>query len=309
MRSLENSFSIFKNKNNQYLIVYSNKDYVCFYDLLSENNISYQKTNLRIIENVRHFYDSTNQTNYVIVHSYRERILLLFNCDKEAFPIELKFCYQDSQIDNCYSCVMVTIKENTYIITSSKFKHNLNIYNKKGELIKILKSFVRFETLFLSSWNDKFKESTYIINANYIDIKLIDFEKGKLFNTYSACAGKDYYNFWSAFVTYITKTACLIGSDYRGFLRIWDLYSSKIIKSIKFESSPCGIRQWNNRFIIVSDEKNCKITVMDIQNSEYIRLNPSHKSRFGIVEKADIPGYGECIISADDRGEFYLWAI
>jgi hypothetical protein len=309
MRSIEYCFSLFKNKENRLILAYNDGNKVYLYDINTDKILCEKETNLKQIENVRHFYDSTNETNYVIVHSYLERIYLLFNCDHQDFPLEKIFGLNETLFSKSYSCLLQTIKNQTYFLTSLRNIDNFKVYTREGEFVKHIPTYSETEILYISAWKDKINEKTYIINGNYVDIKLIDFENGTLFKSFNATCQKNYYNFWSAYVTYISKVAYMVGSDYRGFLRMWDLISTNIVKSINLESSPVGIRQWNDRYVIASDEKNFKILVIDIVKEQYLRINHPHKNMFGIVEKVYIPGYGECIISADDRGEFYLWAI
>ena len=56
----------------------------------------------------------------------------------------------------------------------------------------------------------------------------------------------------------------LIDADMKGFIRIWNFHSAKLIKTIKMETIVNGICLWDNRFLATSG-RDTNIKIVDLR--------------------------------------------
>ena len=89
----------------------------------------------------------------------------------------------------------------------------------------------------------------------------------------------------------------LLGSDSKGYVRIWDFHKGHSLKSIQVatENIIHCICLWNSQYIFV--ETNNKIRLFDINENKVIKSFKGHKCGVSFIQKIKSSKYGECLVS------------
>jgi WD40 repeat protein len=254
---------------------------------------------------VRHFYHAKATTDYLISTSY-ERNIKIWNANTLSLLTTVTNCHT-----GCYlysAMILVDDFSNLEISKAYAVSTAPNEYTKvwdiqTGNFIKNIGTTTDY-TYFISTWYDSKNKEIYIINANSVDVKLYEYTTGNVYKTF-----KSQSSTWhmSAMVHEISSVPYLFETDGNGYLRVWDIQTGAIFKTIDAPSVNLrGICLWNDEHIIcASSDKSFK--VFNIKTWKLSSSIPGHENVLCTVEKILHPVYGESLVTSAIDGKIKLW--
>ena len=202
------------------------------------------------------------------------------------------------------------------ILSNEKLKENYIISGADDEYIKIFD----FQGKFLEK---QIKVGDYV---NYLDT-YYEHETGKIFIINGTSRGLRVHDFddCSVYKTYYEKEPSphayiilhknekknrieLIDADMKGFIRIWDFHTAKLIKTITTETIVNGICLWDNQFLATSG-RDTNIKIIHLGSKKIINKLSGHKKETLSVKKIHLSKYGDCLVSLDRDGVIKLWSL
>jgi WD40 repeat protein len=275
------------------------------YELKSNKIIKSLTGHTQHIFIVRHFYHAKATTDYLISTSY-ERNIKIWNANTLSLVMTVSNCHT-----GCYLySAMILIDDFTIEGISKAYAVSTapNEYTKvwdipTGNFIKNIGTTTDY-TYFISTWYDHKNKEVYIINANSVDVKLYEYKTGNVYKTF-----KSESSTWhmSAMVHEVNTVPHLFETDGNGYLRVWNIQTGTIFKTIHAPSVNLrGICLWNDQYVIsASSDKSFK--VFDINTWELSVSVPGHENVLCTVEKIVHPNFGECLVTSAIDGKIKLW--
>ena len=272
------------------------------YDL-SDNKLKATLNVLKQIYIIRHFAQFSKRIDYLLTTT-TEKSIKIFNLNTFKEYLTISNCYTGTYM---YSALLLFDdlgeKNKNYVVTSSPNDY-IKFWNlDNGKFIKNVGSKEDY-TYFINYWknNDKY----YILNANADNVKIYGTEsENQLFGEYS---GTERTWHMCAFVEKMNDVDTLFESDGKGYVRLWNLETHQLIKSIQCQSiSLRGMSLWNQKYIIVaSSDKSFKI--LDLEKGELVSsVSGQHNNSMCSVKKIMHPLYGESLLTGSIDGTIKLW--
>ena len=270
------------------------------YDL-SNNKLTATLNVLKQIYIIRHYAQFSKRIDYLLTTT-TDKSIKIFDLNTFKEYITINNCYAGTYM---YSALLLfdDLGLKNYVVTSSP-NDFIKIWNfENGKFIKNVGSKEDY-TYFINFWknNDKY----FIINANADNVKIYGMEKeNQLFGEYS---GTERTWHMCAFVEKVNEIDTLFESDGNGYVRLWNLETHQIIKSIQCQSvSLRGINLWNQKYIIAAaSDKSFKI--LDLEKGELVgSVSGQHLNSLCSVKKVIHPLYGESLLSGSIDGTIRLW--
>ena len=303
---LDNTFVVFTSINNILTLIYTTKDKsIVSFDLIDNKKINTIKgAHKELITNLRHNLDKTNKKDLLLSISYDSNIKLWDYNNLECL-INIDNIYKSSYL---FSACFLNDNGIYYIVTSNYSENNdaLKIYDLSGnEIIKINDSYG--STNFIDSFFDIKTSKNYIITGNIGCIKSFDYNENKLYHIYS---DEDYNDHCSIIVNYkkYTNLVRLIESSGDGIIRIWNFYTSELLKRIIiYNKRLLGICLWSDNYIFIGCEDKT-IKLVDIKNGEVLNNLIGDNNIVLNIKKINHPKFGDCLISQGFKdNQIKLW--
>ena len=298
---------------NEIMLVSPNKQYeIRIISLKTKKLIRVLRGHSAPICIVRHFFDQKNKIDYLISVD-DNKVLQVWDLSNN-FKIKqtLNLMYK-----NIYSALMIFDSLNDYIITSTFNNQNLaedftKIFNlEDGKFLRNIGSKLPSKSHYLLSWKNPEDNLWYVIDFCVGEILIypingedkliilkskVNFETGLTYY-YGCIMGKDFTNL------------CAISEG--GYIHIWNLLDKNLIYTKRINNSDLNsLLKWSDRYIIVSDKKNCAFYIIDIiQNRILTKITKDVKDFIKCFKKVKHPSLGECLITCNHAHLIQLWAL
>ena len=299
-------FAVFKSLKGEVILAYPTKDRTLeLYNLEKETLIkSIKDAHSSDIYCCRHFVDIKSNTDLLITSSY-DKSLKIWNLENNDTPL--------LTIENAHSngfsfspCILSNEKLNENYIISGADDEYIKIFDFKGKFLeKQIK--VGDYVNYLDTYYEADKKKIFIINGTSRGLKVHDFDDCSVYKTY--------YEKEPSPHAYIilhnneTKNRMeLIDADMKGFIRIWDFHSAKLLKTIKMETIVNGICLWDTRYLATSG-RDTNIKLVDLKSKKIIKKLSGHEKETLSVKKINLSKYGDCLVSLDRNGIIKLWSL
>lgn len=310
---IDDTFDLFKSIKNEYLLIFSHCENYEKYSLIIYDMKSHQ-IRLKIgnaheqrIYTCRHFLDKKGNRDLLITSSFDRYIKIwdLTNYYKLIYTKKPDYNYQT----NTYllSENLLFYNNKNYLITScyeinSKgynilyYDYEENTKNNKNEFGLIENS--KDNTNYLGIYYDK--DIPIIISGNLGNIKIFDFSKKELINTYKDNGIN--INYLSVIIKENkNKNKIVIGSSADGPLRIWDYNNANLISKIfddDYDDWLIGLCLINENYILAGCYDN-KIREYDLETNSFV-------CKFEREENNDETDVIFCIKNIKIEGKKYL---
>jgi len=304
-----NNFCIYeRTEDNSTLIAYPTNAYsVEVKNLVSGELIKELSGHYNYVTSVRHYI--LDKVDYLLSSSM-DRTVILWNMKNLCCQITIRDCHKSTFLFSAH--VVRSASKEYYILTSVADPEPIKVCEiKTGSVIKSINT-GKDKVAFLNSWKRK-DEKNYVISCNNNNVKFYDFSSGKQTKSFSE---RDCENTWhyACFVVDSDQGAksTLYESDKLGYIRLWDIESENLLKSIKTSDCLVGITIWNDQHLLAA----CKggVRVIDLVNeSETKFLGGNENFLFGTIVKVNHVEYGECIMTSSGGSykdnKISLWKI
>ena len=192
-----------------------------------------------------------------------------------------------------------------YIISGAD-DESIKIFDFKGKFLdKQIK--VGDYVNYLDAYYENEKGKIFIINGTSRGLKVHDFDDCSVYKTYYEKEPSPH-----AYIILHKNEAKnrmeLIDADMKGFIRIWNFHTAKLLKTIKMETIVNGICLWDNRFLATSG-RDANIKLVDLKSKKIINKLSGHEKETLSVKKINISKYGDCLVSLDRNGVIKLWSL
>jgi len=299
-------FAVFKSLKGEIILAWPTKERSLeLYDLENETLIkSIKDAHNSEIYCVRHFVDTKSNSDLLITSSYDKSLKIwnLQNMDSPLLTIE-------NAHTNGFSfspCILSNekLKEN-YIISGADDEF-IKIFDFKGKFLdKQIK--VGDYVNYLDTYYDTNKGKIFIINGTSRGLKVHDFDDCSVYNTYYE-KEQSAHAYIILYKNENKNRLELIDADMKGFIRIWDFHSAKLLKTIKMETIVNGICLWDNRYLATSG-RDSLIKLVDLRSKKIIKKLSGHEKETLSVKKIHLSKYGDCLVSLDRNGIIKLWSL
>ena len=311
---ISDSFEIYYSYHNynDIMLVSPNKQYeIRIISLKTKKLIRVLRGHSAPIGIVRHFFDQKNKIDYLISVD-DNKVLQVWDLSNN-FKIKqtLNLMYK-----NIYSAIMIFDSLNDYIITSTFNNQNLaedftKIFNlEDGKFLRNIGSKLPSKSHYLLPWKNPEDNLWYVIDfcVGKIliypingDDKLFELKAGVDFESqltyyYGITMGKDFTNL------------CAVSEG--GYIHIWNLLNKNLIYTKRINKGNLNtLLKWSDRYIIVSDKKNCSFYVIDIIDDRIItKISKDVNDFIKCFKKVKHPTLGECLITCNHAHLIQLWA-
>ena len=311
---ISDSFEIYYSYHNynDIMLVSPNKQYeIRIISLKTKKLIRVLRGHSAPIGIVRHFFDQKNKIDYLISVD-DNKVLQVWDLSNN-FKIKqtLNLMYK-----SIYSAIMIFDSLNDYIITSTFNNQNLaedftKIFNlEDGKFLRNIGSKLPSKSHYLLPWKNPEDNLWYVIDfcVGKIliypingDDKLFELKSGVDFESqltyyYGITMGKDFTNL------------CAVSEG--GYIHIWNLLNKNLIYTKRINKGNLNtLLKWSDRYIIVSDKKNCSFYVIDIIDDRIItKISKDVNDFIKCFKKVKHPTLGECLITCNHAHLIQLWA-
>ena len=311
---ISDSFEIYYSYHNynDIMLVSPNKQYeIRIISLKTKKLIRVLRGHSAPIGIVRHFFDQKNKIDYLISVD-DNKVLQVWDLSNN-FKIKqtLNLMYK-----SIYSAIMIFDSLNDYIITSTFNNQNLaedftKIFNlEDGKFLRNIGSKLPSKSHYLLPWKNPEDNLWYVIDfcVGKIliypingDDKLFELKAGVDFESqltyyYGITMGKDFTNL------------CAVSEG--GYIHIWNLLNKNLIYTKRINKGNLNtLLKWSDRYIIVSDKKNCSFYVIDIIDDRIItKISKDVNDFIKCFKKLKHPTLGECLITCNHAHLIQLWA-
>ena len=227
-----------------------------------------------------------------------DRTIKLWNLNSLLCEVTVGNGYKSTFL---FSSHIMQVNKTNYIITSVADPEPIKVYGFNGNIYKTITN-GKDKVAFVDSWKNTSisNEESYIISCNNNDVKMFNFFNGKLFKTFQQknCEASWHY---SAFVAETELKSLLFESDNKGFIRIWDILSGVLNKSIKTPDCIVGILLWNENYVLGA----CKggIRIIDLKSDTIVKtLGGKDNFLYGTLVKFIHSDLGECLMTSCGGG-------
>ena len=311
---ISDSFEIYYSYHNynDIMLVSPNKQYeIRIISLKTKKLIRVLRGHSAPIGIVRHFFEQKNKIDYLISVD-DNKVLQVWDLSNN-FKIKqtLNLMYK-----SIYSAIMIFDSLNDYIITSTFNNQNLaedftKIFNlEDGKFLRNIGSKLPSKSHYLLPWKNPEDNLWYVIDfcVGKIliypingDDKLFELKAGVDFESqltyyYGITMGKDFTNL------------CAVSEG--GYIHIWNLLNKNLIYTKRINKGNLNtLLKWSDRYIIVSDKKNCSFYVIDIIDDRIItKISKDVNDFIKCFKKVKHPTLGECLITCNHAHLIQLWA-
>lgn len=311
---ISDSFEIYYSYHNynDIMLVSPNKQYeIRIISLKTKKLIRVLRGHSAPIGIVRHFFDQKNKIDYLISVD-DNKVLQVWDLSNN-FKIKqtLNLMYK-----SIYSAIMIFDSLNDYIITSTFNNQNLaedftKIFNlEDGKFLRNISSKLPSKSHYLLPWKNPEDNLWYVIDfcVGKIliypingDDKLFELKAGVDFESqltyyYGITMGKNFTNL------------CAVSEG--GYIHIWNLLNKNLIYTKRINKGNLNtLLKWSDRYIIVSDKKNCSFYVIDIIDDRIItKISKDVNDFIKCFKKMKHPTLGECLITCNHAHLIQLWA-
>ena len=281
-----------------------------------DNSIIYPlKGHQNDIRTVRYFLDKRDlddNFNEYLISADDSKIVIVWDIINN-YNIKCKI---DTKYGNCiFSCLLVfpfNIND-SYIITSTNDSSKNNdksatkIYSlDDGKFIKHINHTNTIKVYFLLLWFNKIKDKYYIVqlaNKKILISNLLEDE------TYCDLKNEPESDHKVGFIHTINNNDYLFSSSDNGYINIWDLFNKNIFKTININNGSLSyLIQWNNKNIIIADNKNKSLKIINMDNYEVIcDIEGKQTNSIICIKKINHPIYGETLLTAGNDNIIKLW--
>ena len=299
-------FAVFKSLKGDAILAWPTKERSLeLYDLEKETLIkSIKNAHSSEIYCVRHFVDIKSNSDLLITSSY-DKSLKIWNIENNDTPL--------LTIENAHSngfsfspCILSNEKLSENYIISGADDEYIKIFDFKGKFLdKQIK--VGDYVNFLDTYYETEKGKIFIINGTSRGLKVHDFDDCSIYNTYYE-KEQSAHAYIILYKNESKNRMELIDADMKGFIRIWDFHSAKLLKTIKMETIVNGICLWDNRYLATSG-RDTLIKLVDLRSKKIIKKLSGHEKETLSVKKIHLSKYGDCLVSLDRNGIIKLWSL
>ena len=295
-----NSFIVFKTINDILCLSYTNENKsIITYSLDNNKKINEIKNAHRYyIYDLRYHLDEIHHRDLVLSVSLDDNNIKVWDINNLECLLNLDNIYKKkSLITACF----YRSKKKIYIITGINNDYDpikmINLENLRTQ--KLLDS--KDKIYFIDFYYDKNSSKNYIITSDEIYAQSFDLKEKKLYHLYYD--KDDFINYKSINIWNANRITQLIEAGKRGYVRIWDFHSGRLLNKIKINKNGVScLCLWNSEYMWAGcDDK--KIRLVDLKSGKVIKKLIGHGSIVSNVKKIIIPKLGECLISQGENNE------
>ena len=295
-----NSFIVFKTINDILCLAYTNENKsIITYSLDNNKKINEIKNAHRYyIYDLRYHLDEIHHRDLVLSISLDDNNIKIWDINNLECLLNLDNIYKKKSL--IAACFYRSKKQN-FIITGINNDYDpikmINLENLKTQ--KLLDS--KDKIYFIDFYYDKNSSKNYIITSDEIYAQSFVLKEKKLYHLYYD--KDDFINYKSINIWKADGIIQLIEAGKRGYVRIWDFHSGKLLNKIKINKNGVScLCLWNSEYIWAGcDDK--KIRLVDLKSGKVINKLIGHGSIVSNVKKIIIPKLGECLISQGENNE------
>jgi len=304
-----NSFLIFKSINGIIYLLYSteNKSIITF-DLVHNKKINEIKNaHNSHISNFKHIQDIYKKRDLIITISCFDSNVKIWNASNWECICNIKSIYLEGHLR---SASYLNDKSQYYIIVSNTnsvdSKNPIIVFGLNGKKIKEINDSCD-KAYFIDAFYDEKFSTNYIITGNDGYVKSFDYNKNKLYHTYT-----DYYIFHEHYNIIIydkSNVVKMIDFCRNGIIRIWDFHSRLLLNRFIYDKTEIfGGCLWNDDYLYVAFDDN-KIKLLRLKDGKIVHNLISNEKIVIYIQKINLPKYGECMVSQGYNNEYIkLWA-
>ena len=300
-----NSFIVFKTINEILYLVYANQNKsIITYSLDNNKKMNEIKnSHSYYIIDLRYHLDEIHHRDLVLSISLNDNNIKIWDINNLECLLSLDNIYKKKSLIT--ACFYGSKKQN-YIITGISNDYDpikmINLENLRTQ--KLLDS--KDKIYFIDFYYDKNSSKKYIITSNEIYVQSFDLKEKKLYHLYYD--KDDFLNYKSIVIWIANGITQLVEAGKRGYVRIWDFHSGKLLNKIKINKNGIScLCLWNNEYLFAGcDDK--KLRLVDLKNRKVIKKLIAHDNIVLNIRKIIIPNFGECLISqGENNGTIKIW--
>ena len=306
----DNQFCVFRSLNNDYLLMYiksetNSEDHttlVCYdidsKEIIEELNNIHQDT----ILSIRHYIKG--ELDLIMTTSKDNTIKIFDIYDNWKIAVEIKNVGENLSSNgesNIFSAILITHKENDYVISCNYLDNVLRVWNFEGKIIKTIE--VNKTIYYIQNYYDEISEKNYII-INY-PVKSYDFETGLEYKTY-------YQLNYSALNVQINHFKGILSIYFliRYQLFICDFHNGNTLEQIDLNKNlvlTC-LLIWNDKYFI-SGGNDQKIHVIDLYLKQEVKHLEGINENVATIDKIKIEDMEYLVTQGTNDDEINLWSI
>ena len=306
----DNQFCVFRSLNNDYLLMYIKSDtnsedhttLVCFdidsKEIIEELNNIHQDT----ILSIRHYIKG--ELDLIMTTSKDNSIKIFDIYDNWKIAVEIKNVAENLSSNgesNIFSAILLTHKENDFIVSCNYLDNFLRVWNFEGKIIKTIE--VNKTIYYIQNYYDEISEKNYII-INY-PVKSFDFETGIEYKTY-------YQLNYSALNVQINHFKGILSIYFliRYQLFICDFHNGNTLEQIDLNNNlvlTC-LLIWNDKYFI-SGGNDQKIHVIDLYLKQEVKHLEGINENVATIDKIKIDDMEYLVTQGTNDDEINLWSI
>ena len=302
----ENTFALFKSKDNILNLIYGTKELSIIAYNIDDNIkiIEIKKAHSDDIIGINHYFDKKNK-NDLIMSISALNFLNIWNFNNWELMLYLP---NINKMGLLSSACFLNYNEECFIITSNSNygvgTENIKIYNLKGEKIKEINN-SNEDTLFIKTYYEEESSKTYIIVCCKNYIKSYDYDNNKLYYKYYENNNGHHFSVLINKNKGLVKLIESCTSD--GLIRIWNFHYGNLLYKINTKEKVCSLCLWNNN-ILLSGSLDGKIIIIDFVNQIVIKSINGHKNWVNFITKFKNNKYGECLVTQGFDDQIQIWS-
>ena len=290
------NFCVIETLKKQTLIAYSTEAYsIDIKDIHNNQLIKSFTGHKNYITSIRHYH--VGNVDYLLSSSM-DRSVKLWNLNTLFCEVTIGNSFKSTFL---FSSHLMLVNKTNYIVASVADPEPIKIYNLNGNTFKSINN-GKDKVAYLDSWKDTtmLAEENFIISCNNTDVKLINFTTGKVYKSFQEKSCEPCWHF-SCFVADSNLKSLLFESDNKGYLRIWDIHSGSITRSIKTPDCLVGILLWNDQYLLGAFKGG--VRVIDLKTGSIAKtLAGNDNCLYGTLVKFMHSDLGECLMTSCGGG-------
>jgi len=303
----ENSFFIFKSKDNIIYLIYSSLEKsIIAYEINDDKQmIEIKNAHDDDIIGFNHIFDKRNKRDLVMSISSLNFLKVWdiqnWDCLLHLSKINLMGLLASACFLYDYE------KDETYIVTSNSNYgvgiENVKIYNLNGKEIKKIKN-SNDDTLFVCTYFEEDQSRTYIIVSCKNYIKSYDYNDNKLYHKYYEKNLGFHLNVKIEKSNDLVKLYEVCSSD--GYIRIWNFHHGNILFKINTALKLVSLCLWNENYLF-SGVIGGKLLLIDLLNQKVINIMEGHKNWLNCIKKIKNNKKEEYLITQGYDDQIQIW--
>ena len=299
---LDNTFIVFKSKNEIIHLICSNKNKsIIDFNLIDLNLMNEIKmAHSKFITNFRYYYDSKNKIDLIISISSIDNNIKLWNAiNWNCLHNFLNLNKSGTLFSGCF----LNDNDINYILTSNfnilKKVENIKLFDFNGNKIKEIKD-SNFNTYFIDCYYDKKLSKNFIITGNSDLIRAYDYNNNSIYKKYYEKRGC--LNAHFSIIVYQDDNdnnnyIKLISSSFEGSIKIFNFHTGMLLNKIEKDNSKFyGISFWNQQYLFCGSKEG-SIYMVDIINGKIAKNIKVSDCDVITLKTISHPFYGKCMIS------------